>query len=1290
MLSDPRPTPPADAAPLRAGPLLAVAALLIATLTAAGIWVEYRQERHAEVARIEAIAALHSGQISRWLHERTAAAGFVSGVRGVGDAYLRWQAGDAAALQSTLVRLTEVRESTGYQRVFILDATGGVVAGEAGADLATPPELRAAGLRAIAGGRIERTEPYGFKAGTPRFDVVVPLNATGRAVPAAVAFRVELGEFLVPMLQASPVASKSGRTVVVRRVGDYIIGDPAPAPVRLAPGGLAASVLDGKAPAGVAFDGVDSFGVPVLGAVSPIEGSDWAVVAKVDLAEVRSAAAGGAGMILALGVLAWVAAAFAILRSRDRQALRLSRARASEHADRLRALMLLDSISNESPDHIYAKDSEGRYTLFNRAAGLAFGIDPALVIGRSAGDLRDTATAEAASAEDARVMSENRIVRSEDAHDTPAGWRSFSLIRGPLHDAAGKVVGVFGISRDVTEQKALEAELEQHRQHLEELVAERSADLLRANAALADAETFLRTVADNLPARVAYWRGDGMCMFVNRAYADHYRRTREEFVGHKSTEIFTKQGISERAGRAAAVMAGEAQRFELEEQKADGSWSRTWVHYIPDKLGDEVRGFFVLAADVTEIKTTELRLQLLNQELVDARNRAEAASIAKSAFLANMSHEIRTPMNAIIGLTHLLHRDSLVPVQRERLGKVADAAHHLLAVINDILDLSKIESGKLKLEAIDFELDSMLARVGALIGDDARVKGLELVVDRDSLPRMLRGDPTRLSQALLNLLGNAVKFTAAGSVALRCAVVERRRDSVLVRFQVRDTGIGIAADKLAGLFGAFEQADSSTTRRFGGSGLGLSITRQLARLMGGEAGVESEPGVGSTFWFTARLGLGRQGAEPIADPLLTGERVLLADDLDEAREALAETLRHLGMRVDSVASGEEALALADIADATGDPYSICVFDWLMPGIDGVETCRRLKAGGRRAAVHCVLVTAHDDEPMRAAARQAGIGCVVLKPASASTLHEALIQALAGGVASSPRSPPGQVAFAALRATHHGAHVLLAEDNLVNQEVARELLQSAGLRIDIASNGADAVAMARALPYDLILMDVQMPDVDGLQATRTLRSLPEGRLVPIIAMTANAFGEDRQACIDAGMNDHVAKPVDPSLLYATLLRWLPAREAIVGKPVVAAAPELDFAAGLRARLATIEGFDIERGLEMFDGRMDHYLPVLRLFSRSYAEGMPDIDAAIVAGSSAGLAAAGHSLRGASGSIGALRIEQMAAGLESLGETDATTRHVAAAAHALQKLLIETVRELQRDIDLEDEAAASIDA
>ena len=412
---------------------------------------------------------------------------------------------------------------------------------------------------------------------------------------------------------------------------------------------------------------------------------------------------------------------------------------------------------------------------------------------------------------------------------------------------------------------------------------------------------------------------------------------------------------------------------------------------------------FILAAGIGWWREFLLRQDFATRAALDrSREEAERLARTKSEFLATMSHEMRTPMNAVIGLTHLLRRDSADTAQAERVDRVADAAQHLLHIINDVLDMSRIESGKLELESIDFDLGELLARCGALVDGAAGAKGLALRLETAGLPARVRGDPTRLSQALVNLLGNAVKFTGHGAVTLNGQMVASTAQAVELRFEVRDTGIGIAPERVAGLFDAFEQGDSSTTRRYGGSGLGLSITRHLAHLMGGDVGVCSEPGVGSTFWLTVRL---RPAPVPHAD--------------------------------------------------TPPPRD------------------------SRALQH------------------------------------------------------------ALRERHAGARVLLVEDNAVNQEVACALLGGAGIRVEVAEDGERAVTMAMQGDYALILMDMQMPVMDGLQASRAIRAEPRLRTVPIIAMTANAFQEDRAACLAAGMNDHVGKPVEPGLLYEVMLRWLQA-------------------------------------------------------------------------------------------------------------------------------------------------------
>ena len=732
-----------------------------------------------------------------------------------------------------------------------------------------------------------------------------------------------------------------------------------------------------------------------------------------------------------------------------------------------------------------------------------------------------------------------------------------------------------------------------------------------------------------------------------------------EVVGSVTTELFhLKQELeAARAARAAegvaisgdfqvlvaGVRLGAHDDREWTFARKNGTQFRGALLTTPIRsLDGSISGYLGILQDVS------LR-SALNAEMRRARELAEEASRMKSDFLANMSHEIRTPMNGIIGMTHLVLMTTMTPHQREYVKKIQLSGQHLLRIINDILDISKIEAGKLSIEQADFELETTLAGVVSVIGEKAGEKGLELILDIASdVPVNVIGDSLRLGQVLINYANNAIKFTEHGEIDIVVRAREIGADSVLLWFAVRDTGIGLSEEQKKRLFTAFSQADTSTTRQYGGTGLGLAISKQLATMMGGEVGVDSAPGVGSTFWFTARLGISHTPRrELLPEAELRGRRVLVVDDNDNARQVMNQMLRSMSFAVAVVSSGREAVAAVEQADRDNAPYELVFMDWHMPAMNGVDACRRIKDLALAEPPHLMLVTAYGREEVFHQAEDAGIRDVLIKPLNASTLFEAAMRALQGSAGGDLRQA-AELTSTALQslAAIAGARILLVEDNEINQEVALDLLRHARLEVDLAENGQVALDRLQANDYALVLMDMQMPVMDGVEATRQLRRLPGLAALPVVAMTANAQAADRQRCQEAGMNDFIPKPIEPELLWQTLLKWIAPRHAAAAADsdsdmataavsTAPAAPALDLG---------VAAIDPGPALRRMLGNTELYFATVRKFCRLQENTGQTMVAALDAGDWVTAQRQAHTLKSVAASIGAGRLAEQAEALE----------------------------------------------
>ena len=797
---------------------------------------------------------------------------------------------------------------------------------------------------------------------------------------------------------------------------------------------------------------------------------------------------------------------------------------------------------------------------------------------------------------------------------------------------------------DITQQKKAERELAEYRQDLEQRVVERTAELASMTRSLRSANAEQQAIFDNASC--------GIALITDRVFTRCNRRMHElfgwpigEMVG-KPTAIWYADEAACMAGGGASyeqIWRGEVHCRDQELVRRDGS--RFWARLTGTAVdpADRSRGTVCVVDDITAERAAI-------EQLRRAKTLAEETAQLKSSFLANMSHEIRTPMNAVIGMSHLLLRTELTPRQRDYLAKIQAAGQHLLGIINDILDFSKVEAGKLSLEDADFDLDKVAANVATLLAEKTGEKGLELTIDiAPDVPRSLIGDALRLQQILLNFGSNAVKFTQQGEVDIIIRLKERNGNDVLLSFAMRDTGIGLSPEQQARLFQSFQQADNSTTRKFGGTGLGLVISKRLAELMGGEVGLVSEPGRGSTFWFTARLGIGAARSAPLLPrPDLRGLRVMVVDDNETARMVLRDLLTLMTFVVEEATSGAQALESITQSASAGKPYAIVFLDWLMPGMDGIEAARKIRALGLPAPPHLVMVSAYGREELMSQASAAGIESYLIKPVTRSLLFDTAMQLLGGERNEAAQPAPARTGEAELANAIRGARILVVEDNELNQEVAKDLLSGAGLIVDVAQDGVIALRMVQASPYDLVFMDMQMPVMDGVTATLEIRKLAQFKDLPIIAMTANAMQQDRERCLQAGMNDFIAKPIEPDQLWSMLSRWV--KPNLAGSAarqqdgaVLPAEPAQGAASDALELPVDIEGLDVRAGLRRLLGKTSTYVALLHQFVQKHKTAAGEIGSALD-GDWADAERLAHTVKGVAGTLGGRVLQDAAAELE----------------------------------------------
>jgi len=855
-------------------------------------------------------------------------------------------------------------------------------------------------------------------------------------------------------------------------------------------------------------------------------------------------------------------------------------------------------------------DTQGRVSSWNKGAQRLKGYAAEDVIGKSFEIFftpEDIATGTPQSILD--------LAMQAGVHES-VGWRVrkdgsrfyADMVISPLSDDQGKVTGFVKMTRDISDQHRYE-------QRLNTIIRSAPVPLIMANS-------------------------KGEIVLMNVQAESLFQYSKEELVGKTIEELIPQQFRNAHIHHRESFMEIPVSRAMSSGRTLFGKRKNGEEFPIEVGLGamHDQDEYLVLAAviDVSDRKQMEALL-------VNAKTKSDEASLAKGEFLANMSHEIRTPMNAIIGLTQLTLDSTLDSKQRDHLQKVYRSSRALLGILDDILDYSKIEAGKLNLEMMEFSLEDVVKNVGDLFSAKIAEQGLELFIEIDrNIEFQLIGDPLRLNQVLNNIVGNAIKFTERGEIHIKVKIIGNENGKITLQFAIKDTGIGMDKVQADRLFSAFTQADTSITRKYGGTGLGLSISKRLVELMGGKISVSSTPNSGSTFTFTALFGQGGKIAKPNRQEI-QAMRALVVDDQETSLEVLEHYLQTWNFDVTGTTSAEDAIELIELADRDGHPYEMLIVDWKMPGMNGLELTRlvekEVKQGRLKHAPIIIMVTAHDREALFKEAGSVSLDGVLVKPVTPSDLFDNLLRIQKPHLANQIRAQEAKVGLYELAAPIRGARILLVEDNDINQEVAMEFLSKAGLVTILANHGGEAVELVKNENFDAVLMDVQMPVMDGLEATRLIRNMPQGKDLPIFALSAAAMTQDIQASLQAGMNGHISKPFDAEQLIATLLKWVNGRSPVGSAKRSAATVEPE------QLPRQLPGFDLTNALARVHGNQAMLSKLLKRFANDYASTSSQVDSLLIENRTEEAARVLHGFKGVCLILGAKGLAETVQHLEN---------------------------------------------